>query len=132
MVAYVTRFLVTTSLAVHTLPRAISSLACLIACAGGRTCPATGLPLPNRVILRADLELQRRILLWAAEQGLEVPTSPSLGLSEPLAGGSGKRVKLLAGLRRQVKKALVRLRKFFEESPKLYPALGDNSWAQRL
>lgn len=129
MVTYVTGFLVTTSLAVHKLPRAISSLACLIARAGGRTCPATGLPLPNRVILRADPELQRRIFLWAAEQGLEVPTSPSLGLSEPLAGGSGK---LLAGLRRRVKKALARLRKFFEESVKLYPALGDNSWAQRL
>ncbi len=98
-------------------------------CAGGRTCPATGLPLPDAVRLRAAPQLQSRILAWAAEQGLEVPASPAPGSRPAADARRGRRKARWARARRSVRKFFARL---LDESPKLYPGLADMNWAQHL
>lgn len=39
---------------------------------GGKTCPLTGLPLGENIVLRADVKLRQRIDLWLAAQGVDV------------------------------------------------------------
>jgi len=98
-------------------------------CAGGRNCPATGLPLPDAVRLRAAPQLQTRILAWAAEQGLDVPARPAPGCQPAADARRGRRKARWARARRSVCKFFARL---LDESPKLYPGLADMNWAQHL
>lgn len=99
---------------------------------GGRTCPATGLPLPAQVRMRAAPDLQAAIHVWAAKYGLEVPSSLTLGRIPCGVEGPVKHPKFLARLLQRLKKLLAQIHKFMEDSPKLYPALDDANWAHRL
>lgn len=111
-------------------------LAASLVHAGGRTCPATGLALPAKVHMRAAPDLQAKILLWAAEHGLEVPGAPA-AQGPARAPGAGcedaaPRPRLLKRLRRRVRKALKQLGKALSSSSKLYPELAAANWANHV
>ena len=80
--------------------------------------------------MRAAPELQTKILLWAAEHGLEV-RDPACA---PPAGGEGMapRPRLLKRLRRKVRRAFKRLGKALSSSCKLYPELAADNWANHV
>ncbi|KAK9837005.1 hypothetical protein WJX81_006456 [Elliptochloris bilobata] len=101
--------------------------------AGGRTCPATGLPLPDQVRLRAAPELQARIHAWAAEFGLEVPAAHvatqtgSTGAGKVASDGSN--AGFVSRLSARVRALLAQVQGFFDDAPALYPALFEENWA---
>lgn len=105
-------------------------------CAGGRTCPATGLPLPSQVRLRAAPELQRRIRAWAAEHGLVVPPVAE-GAPASAAGAAGgapgaePSASFLGWLGACARRLAARLRRVLDEAPLLYPSLVEEDWGRR-
>ena len=86
--------------------------------------------------MRAAPDLQAKILLWAAEHGLEVPGAPAAQgpAGAPAAGheDATPRPRLLKRLRRKVKKALKQLGKALSSSSRLYPELAGASWADAV
>lgn len=100
--------------------------------AGGRTCPRTGAALPGQVRLRAAPELQRRIHVWAAQHGLEVPAVPASG-DTPAAEVEGRAVRrgLLSSVRVCLKRLYCQVKRAFTDAPVLYPALVEDNWARR-
>ena len=86
--------------------------------------------------MRGAPDLQAKILLWAAEHGLEVPGAPAaqgLALGTPAGNGdAAPRPQLLKRLRRRVKKALKQLGKALGSSSKLYPALAADNWGNHV
>ena len=86
--------------------------------------------------MRAAPDLQAKILLWAAEHGLEVPGAfAAQGPARAPAGGcedAAPRPRPLKRLRRKMKKALKQLGKALCSSSRLYPELAGANWADQV